>query len=161
DPDRPALGDAVGAGGGRGDPERDRGHQVRPHGCPRRGPPPHRAGHRRGLPNPRGARGWGDPSRPAMNDDPAPSHQLADDLSVVVSNGQDVSVDEADVVDAALRTLRGEGVQRGELAVSLVGPEEMEELHVRYLDEPGPTDVLSFPMDEDGLLGDVVICPAA
>jgi probable rRNA maturation factor len=25
--------------------------------------------------------------------------------------------------------------------------------------EPGPTDVLSFPMDEDGLIGDVVVCP--
>jgi probable rRNA maturation factor len=42
----------------------------------------------------------------------------------------------------------------------------MEELHVRYMDEPGPTDVLSFPLDEDAtvertrLLGDVVICPA-
>jgi probable rRNA maturation factor len=46
----------------------------------------------------------------------------------------------------------------------------MEELHLRWLDEPGPTDVLSFPMDqlrpgtEDfvtpaGLLGDVVLCP--
>jgi probable rRNA maturation factor len=28
------------------------------------------------------------------------------------------------------------------------------------MDEEGPTDVLSFPLDEDGLVGDVVICPA-
>ena len=46
----------------------------------------------------------------------------------------------------------------------------MTDLHVRWMDEPGPTDVLSFPMDEltpprddeeppEGLLGDVVICP--
>ncbi|MEE2815126.1 MAG: rRNA maturation RNase YbeY, partial [Actinomycetota bacterium] len=43
-------------------------------------------------------------------------------------------------------------------------------LHVQWMDEPGPTDVLSFPMDElrpgspenpmaPGLLGDIVLCP--
>ena len=46
----------------------------------------------------------------------------------------------------------------------------MEALHVQWMDEPGPTDVLSFPMDElrpgtaeqptpAGLLGDIVLCP--
>jgi probable rRNA maturation factor len=46
----------------------------------------------------------------------------------------------------------------------------MEQLHVQWMDEPGPTDVLSFPMDElrpgtddaptpAGLLGDIVLCP--
>jgi probable rRNA maturation factor len=46
----------------------------------------------------------------------------------------------------------------------------MEQLHVQWMDEPGPTDVLSFPMDElrpgtddaptpAGLLGDIVVCP--
>ena len=46
----------------------------------------------------------------------------------------------------------------------------MESLHVQWMDEPGPTDVLSFPMDElrpgteeaptpAGLLGDIVLCP--
>jgi probable rRNA maturation factor len=95
-----------------------------------------------------------------MNDDSAPSPHPQDDLHVAVSNRQDRSVDEDALVEAVLRTLRGEGVAHGELALSLVGTEEMEELHVRYLGEPGPTDVLSFPMDEDDLLGDVVLCPA-
>ena len=41
----------------------------------------------------------------------------------------------------------------------------MEDLHVRYMDQDGPTDVLSFPlgdMDEDGVkvLGDVIIAPS-
>jgi probable rRNA maturation factor len=47
----------------------------------------------------------------------------------------------------------------------------MAELHVQWMDEPGPTDVLSFPMDElrpgaegevtaPGLLGDIVVCPS-
>jgi probable rRNA maturation factor len=57
-----------------------------------------------------------------------------------------------------------------ELSISLVDVDEMTDLHVRWMDLPGPTDVLSFPMDElrapgpgapaeAGLLGDVVICP--
>ena len=56
--------------------------------------------------------------------------------------------------------LTGEGVAEGELTLSFVDPAEIEELHVRYMNEPGPTDVLSFPMGEDGLLGDVIVCPS-
>jgi probable rRNA maturation factor len=42
----------------------------------------------------------------------------------------------------------------------------MTELHIKWMDEPGPTDVLSFPMDmpesagEAATLGDIVICPS-
>jgi len=62
-------------------------------------------------------------------------------------------------------TLVGEGLRDVELSVSFVEDAEIEDLHVRYMDEPGPTDVLSFPQDdgdEDGLrlLGDVVIAPS-
>ena len=57
-----------------------------------------------------------------------------------------------------------------ELAILLVDEGAMEQLHLQWMDEPGPTDVLSFPMDElrpgteesmtpAGLLGDIVICP--
>jgi probable rRNA maturation factor len=51
-----------------------------------------------------------------------------------------------------------------EVSLSLVDEDEMADLHRRYMGEDGPTDVLSFPMDEpDGdvhVLGDVVIAPA-
>jgi probable rRNA maturation factor len=57
-----------------------------------------------------------------------------------------------------------------ELSILLVDADAMAALHVQWMDEAGPTDVLSFPMDElrpgqddrepqAGLLGDVVICP--
>ncbi|WP_300267291.1 rRNA maturation RNase YbeY [Microbacterium sp.] len=57
-----------------------------------------------------------------------------------------------------------------EIAIVLVDEGAMEALHVQWMDEPGPTDVLSFPMDElrpgtedrptpAGLLGDIVLCP--
>jgi probable rRNA maturation factor len=59
---------------------------------------------------------------------------------------------------------------QAELSILLVDETVMSELHERWMDEPGPTDVLSFPMDElrpgvdgeppaPGLLGDVVLCP--
>lgn len=53
-----------------------------------------------------------------------------------------------------------------ELEVSIVDEEEMSDLHLKWMGEPGPTDVLSFPMDEikvgqktPGILGDIVLCP--
>lgn len=54
-----------------------------------------------------------------------------------------------------------------ELNLLFVDEVEMSELHVKWMDEPGPTDVLSFPMDEvkpgwkeEAILGDIVICPS-
>ncbi|CED90678.1 MULTISPECIES: rRNA maturation RNase YbeY [Actinomyces] len=57
-----------------------------------------------------------------------------------------------------------------ELNILFIEPEPMAELHERWLDLEGPTDVMSFPMDElrpgtaenetpPGTLGDVVLCP--
>jgi probable rRNA maturation factor len=54
-----------------------------------------------------------------------------------------------------------------ELAISLVDEDEMSSLNIQWMGESGPTDVLSFPMDEirlgdpnPGLLGDIVLSPA-
>lgn len=53
-----------------------------------------------------------------------------------------------------------------EISLTFVDVTEMEELHIKWMDESGPTDVLSFPMDlpeRDGeavTLGDIVIAPA-
>ena len=60
---------------------------------------------------------------------------------------------------------------QAELSVLAVDVDTMSALHQQWMDEEGPTDVLSFPMDElrpgtedeepePGLLGDVVLCPA-
>jgi len=80
-------------------------------------------------------------------------------LVVLVSNRQSIEVDEDGLSALAGRTLRSEGRRRGELSISFVTSEEIETLHRRYMDEPGPTDVLAFPLDDDDLLGDVVVCP--
>jgi probable rRNA maturation factor len=95
------------------------------------------------------------------DDDKPPS----DPPTVLVSNRQPGPVDEAGVRELARATLSGEGHVDVELSVSFVDETEIEDLHVRFMDESGSTDVLSFPLDdvdEDGvrLLGDVVIAPA-
>ena len=88
-----------------------------------------------------------------------------DHPSVLISNRQSLPVDEGALVALARRTLEAQGQAKSELSVSFVDQREMEDLHVRYMDQAGPTDVLSFPlgdMDEDGVkvLGDVIIAPS-
>ncbi len=85
---------------------------------------------------------------------------------ILISNRQPLPLDEAHLSDLAARTLLAEGLGRCELSVSFVDDDEMADLHVRFMAEEGPTDVLSFPMDDgDGpagvrMLGDIVIAPA-
>ena len=95
---------------------------------------------------------------------------MADDPSdrpiVLVSDRQHLPVEEDALARLAAETLRAEGHLDVELSVSFVTPDEMADLRRRYLGEEGPTDVLSFPQDEEPeaegmrVLGDVVICPA-
>jgi probable rRNA maturation factor len=89
-----------------------------------------------------------------VNEDPS------DSPSVVLSDRQELPTDHEGLIALARQTLRDEGAGPVELSVSLVTTTEMAALHDRFAHEPGPTDVLSFTMDEEGLLGDVVICPA-
>lgn len=58
---------------------------------------------------------------------------------------------------------------QSDLTVLFVDPEPIASLHERWMNLEGPTDVMSFPMDElrpgdgktvmEGVLGDIVICP--
>jgi probable rRNA maturation factor len=94
-----------------------------------------------------------------MSDDPG------DKPVILCSDRQSIPVDEEALAALARATLLGEGLRRAELSISFVDDAEMTGLHERYMNESGPTDVLSFPLvDEmDGdmrLLGDVVVAPA-
>jgi probable rRNA maturation factor len=61
--------------------------------------------------------------------------------------------------------LASAGIADGHVAVEFVDSDRIAELNAEHRGKQGPTDVLSFPMDEDGSpvgpreLGDVVICP--
>ena len=97
---------------------------------------------------------------------PAP---MADDDQpplIAIDDRQTDAVDIEGLRALARECLVGEGVVDAELSISFVTEDEIADLHRRYLEQDGPTDVLSFPLDdevgEDGLrmLGDVVIAPA-
>lgn len=92
-------------------------------------------------------------------------------MSIEVNNESTIAVDEAVLQRLAVFVLDAMHVHPdAEMAIVLVDEAAMEQLHVQWMDEPGPTDVLSFPMDElrpgtedmptpAGLLGDIVLCP--
>jgi probable rRNA maturation factor len=103
-------------------------------------------------------------------------------VSIEIANESGVDVDEADLAALARHVLDGMRMHPlAELSVLLVDRGTMSDLHERWMGEPGPTDVLAFPMDElrppppgsargdqgaggeatspPGLLGDVVLCP--
>ncbi|MBL3686902.1 rRNA maturation RNase YbeY [Leucobacter zeae] len=92
-------------------------------------------------------------------------------MSVEINNESGIPVEEDRLQRLAAFVLESLHVHPStDLGVVLVDEAAIEQLHVQWMDEPGPTDVLSFPMDElrpgrvdaptpSGLLGDVVICP--
>ena len=92
-------------------------------------------------------------------------------VSIEVNNESGVEVDESELVALARHVLDAMRVHaQAELSIVLVDEPAMEQLNRQWMDEQGPTDVLSFPMDElrpgvddeepqAGLLGDVVLCP--
>jgi len=92
-------------------------------------------------------------------------------MSIEINNESGLEVDESALLRLAAYELDFLRVHPdAELAILLVDEAAMEQLHVQWMDEPGPTDVLSFPMDElrpgsddeitpAGLLGDIVLCP--
>ncbi|WHT20904.1 rRNA maturation RNase YbeY [Crossiella sp. CA-258035] len=95
-------------------------------------------------------------------------------MSIEIANESGVGVEETSIVDAARFALDRMGVSPlAELSVLLVELDVMSDLHERWMDLPGPTDVMAFPMDEldsarrpdaagvgPALLGDIVLCPA-
>ena len=92
-------------------------------------------------------------------------------MSIEVGNESGVGADEVEIAALARHVLAAMHVHpQADLSVLLVDEAAMEQLHLQWMDEPGPTDVMSFPMDElrpgtesqespPGLLGDVVLCP--
>ena len=102
-------------------------------------------------------------------------------MSIDIANESGVAVNEAALAAVARHVLDRLRIHPlAELSILLVGEDAIADLHQRWMGEPGPTDVLAFPMDElrpphmgggrgmggghepepvPGLLGDVVLCP--
>ena len=92
-------------------------------------------------------------------------------MSIEISNESAIEVDTLRVQKLAT-FVRDELKLHPMVDVGIIFVDEapMEDLHIKWMDEPGPTDVLSFPMDElrpgseevpspEGVLGDIVVCP--
>jgi len=94
-------------------------------------------------------------------------------LNLDISNESSIEVDEQGLSSLSSFVLEDLHVHpEAELSVLITGEERMSELHVEWMDLEGPTDVLSFPMDEvrpnsftgaideqAPVLGDLVLCP--
>lgn len=92
-------------------------------------------------------------------------------MSIDVLNETDHLVDETEFVHLSRYVLAEMRVHpQAELCIRFVDEGTMTVLHEQWMDLPGPTDVMSFPMDElqpgregeeprEGVLGDIVLCP--
>src|ERR1700761_3694726 len=94
-------------------------------------------------------------------------------MSIEVSNESGIDISETELISVARFVIAKMDVNpAAELSMVLLDTAAMADLHMRWMDLPGPTDVMSFPMDElepggrpdapepgPSMLGDIVLCP--
>lgn len=92
-------------------------------------------------------------------------------MSIDVNNETTAKIDAREFVDLARYVFDAMFLHPAtELSITFVDEAAMSDLHKEWMDLEGPTDVMSFPMDElregregelapEGLLGDIVMCP--
>lgn len=91
-------------------------------------------------------------------------------MSVEVTNETVWQIDEKAFSDLGVWVMDQMRVStQSDLTIMFVDPDPIAQLHLRWMNLEGPTDVMSFPMDElrpgdgrtvmEGVLGDIVICP--
>ena len=89
-------------------------------------------------------------------------------MKIDLENKTNYQLDEARLISLADFSLTKLGIHPdSELGIRLVNEIEMEELHQKWMNLSGATDVMSFPMDEikpdsasngPGIIGDIVLC---
>jgi probable rRNA maturation factor len=94
-------------------------------------------------------------------------------MTIEVSNESGIDISETELISVARFVIARMDVNpAAELSMVLLDTPAMADLHMRWMDLPGPTDVMSFPMDElepggrpdapepgPSMLGDIVLCP--
>ncbi|MCW2588740.1 MAG: hypothetical protein JWQ86_1167 [Mycobacterium sp.] len=94
-------------------------------------------------------------------------------MTIEVSNESGIDISETELISVARFVIARMDVNpAAELSMLLLDTAAMADLHMRWMDLPGPTDVMSFPMDElepggrpdspepgPSMLGDIVLCP--
>lgn len=95
-------------------------------------------------------------------------------MDITFVDDQDDPLPTEPLIELARTAMEAEGVpQRSQVSLALVDEGRMAELNADYMGREGPTDVLSFPIEDPSsdfrvdsddepplLLGDIVICPA-
>jgi probable rRNA maturation factor len=89
-----------------------------------------------------------------------------------VDNSSNFSIDEVSVKNYTKQMLQILKVNtKSDVSILFVNEDDMTKQHIRWMNESGPTDVMSFPMDDivlqdsklrkkQAILGDIIICPA-
>ena len=90
-------------------------------------------------------------------------------MAIELLNESSTPCNEAGLISVAEFALAAMGIHpESDLSITIVDEDRMSELHVEWMELEGPTDVLSFPMDElqpdsaadgPGIIGDIVLCP--
>jgi probable rRNA maturation factor len=79
-------------------------------------------------------------------------------IRVAIASPQEhVKIDRAAMKQAVRTVLEGEGTRRAEISLAFVDHATIHQLNKRYLEHDEPTDVLSFPLSQNPLSGELVI----
>ena len=91
-------------------------------------------------------------------------------MKIELVNNSTSKCNETAIISVAKFALVESGIHPdSELSIQVVTEEVMSDLHMKWMNLPGPTDVLSFAMDEmkpnsaangPGIVGDLVLCPS-
>ena len=78
---------------------------------------------------------------------------------IEINNLTNFPVDKKSFSQVAKFVLKGENKESEKISLAFVEKEEIEKLNKTFRKKNKPTDVLSFELNEEGCLGEIVICP--
>lgn len=78
---------------------------------------------------------------------------------IEINNLTNFAVDKKFLTGVAKKVLKGENRERENISIAFVGSDEIKKLNQKYRKKNKTTDVLSFKLDGEDYLGEVVICP--
>lgn len=80
-------------------------------------------------------------------------------MTIEINNLTNYAVDKKVFSTVAKIVLKGENRETETLSLAFVGKEEIKKLNKKFRKKNKATDVLSFNLNQDGYLGEIVICP--
>ena len=78
---------------------------------------------------------------------------------IEINNLTNFTVDKKSFSQVAKKVLMGENKRTENISLAFVGKNEIKKLNRKFRNKNKPTDVLSFNLNEESCLGEIVICP--